>query len=202
MLGVRIKKLREDAGMTQTELGARLNMSGSAITQYEKEIRRPSPELLVRIAEVFNVSTDYLLGYGDDSKRKSAVRIPVLGSVRAGIPLEAQEEILDYEEISESFARSGKFFALRIQGNSMEPILHERDVIIVRQQDDVDSGDIAVILVNGNDATVKKIKKTQEGVFLVPMNVDEYAPSFYTNEEIESLPVRVIGKAVEVRRPL
>lgn len=131
----------------------------------------------------------------------SAIRVPVLGRVAAGIPLDAVEEIMGYEDISSVRYSSGEYFGLEIKGQSMEPKISDGDVVIVRKQSDVDSGDIAVVLVNGDAATVKKIKKSQQGVTLIPNN-PAYEPIYYSNKEIESLPVSIIGKVVELRAKL
>lgn len=130
--------------------------------------------------------------------KPQGVRIPVYGSVAAGIPLEAIQDIEDYEEITEDMARAGNFAALKIKGNSMLPRFTPGDVVIVRLQDDVDTGDIAIVMVNGDEATCKKIKKTPEGVMLISTN-PEYEPMFYSNQEIADLPVRIWGKVVELR---
>lgn len=127
-----------------------------------------------------------------------AVRIPVLGAVVAGVPLEAIQEILDYEEISSQLASQGEFFALKIKGNSMEPKMSEGDVVIVRKQEDVDNGDIAIVLVNGDEATVKKIKKFDGGINLISFN-NTYDVITFSNKQIEELPIRIIGKVVELR---
>ena len=95
-------------------------------------------------------------------------------------------------------AQQGDFFALQIKGSSMEPKFSEGDVVVVRKQEDVDNGDIAIVLVNGNEATVKKIKKFENGINLIPTN-PEYDVLTYSTEEIENLPVRIIGKVVELR---
>lgn len=130
--------------------------------------------------------------------KPQGVRIPVYGSVAAGIPLDAIQDIEDYEEITEDMARTGEYAALKIKGNSMLPRFTEGDVVIVRLQDDVDNGDIAIVMVNGDEATCKKIKKTPEGVMLISTNPD-YEPMFYSNQEIADLPVRIWGKVVELR---
>ena len=127
------------------------------------------------------------------------VRIPILGKVVAGIPLEAITDIDGWEEISPKMAASGEYFALRIKGLSMEPKLHEGDIVIVKRQSDVESGDTAIILVDGEDATVKQIKKNKEGIMLIGLNIYVYPPHFYTNREIADLPVQIIGKVVESR---
>ena len=131
-------------------------------------------------------------------EKKNKFKIPVLGTVVAGYPIEAVENILDYEEISEDMARQGDFFALRVKGNSMEPKISEGDVVIVRKQEDVDNGDIAIMLVNGDEATIKKIQKFSGGINLIPSN-SAYEVMTYTNEQIKNLPVRCLGKVVELR---
>lgn len=156
-----------------------------------------------KIANYFGVSVGYLLGnekkpLGDTEGITNAKKIPVLGNVAAGLPISAVENILDYEEISEDMARTGEFFGLRIKGNSMEPRIKEGDVVIVKQQDDVESGQVAIVLINGDDATCKKFVKHDNGISLVSYN-PLHPPMFFTPEEIETKPIRVIGRVVELR---
>jgi repressor LexA len=115
------------------------------------------------------------------------------------MPIEAVEDIEDYEEIPEAMAARGDFFALRIQGKSMEPKFSDGDVVIVRKQDDIDSGEIGVVIVNGSDATVKKVMKQENGIMLVATNQVVYPPKYYDRKAIEELPVRIIGRVVELR---
>ena len=126
------------------------------------------------------------------------VSINVLGRVAAGIPIEAVEDIIDTEEITEDMARTGTFFGLQIHGNSMEPKFSEGDVVIVRQQDDAESGDIVIATVNGNEATCKRLRKYRDGIELISNN-PSYDPMFFSNKEIEEKPVRIIGRVVELR---
>lgn len=201
MFSERLKLLRATHHVSQSALGKDLFVSQQAVAKWELGTASPNPEMIAKIAKYFDVSTDYLLGRTDEKKerpREKGVEIPVLGYVQAGIPMDAIEDIIDYEEIPESMARSGEYFALQIRGNSMEPKFSEGDIVIVRKQSDVDSGDIAVVLVNGDDATIKKIKKRPDGVMLIPNN-PEFDPIFYSNQEIEELPVIVLGKVVELR---
>ena len=121
-----------------------------------------------------------------------------MGTVQAGLPSTAAENIIDYEEIDEALASTGEFFALQVRGDSMEPKFSQGDVVIVRKQDDADSGDIVVALVNGDEATIKRLKKRPEGILLIANN-PTYEPMFFSNREIRELPVRVIGKVVELR---
>ncbi len=183
----------------QSELAKVLFVNQTAISQWERGVTTPSPTMLLKLSELYGVSTDYLLGKDSSKPQKSGVKIPVLGNVAAGIPIEAIEDILDYEEIDESMTRNGEeYFALRIKGQSMEPKMSEGDVVIVRKQSDADTGAIAVVLVNGDSATVKKIKKTESGIMLIPLNPD-YEIMFYSAEEVQTLPVRILGKVVELR---
>lgn len=196
-----LQELRAEKGVPQYVVAEYLGITKQSYSLYELGKRNPDNEMLYNISEYFNVSLDYLLG---KSKIKNpeilgnAFKIPVLGSVRAGIPISAIEEILDYEEISQDIAQQGEHFALRIKGDSMEPKFSEGDVVIIRQQNDVDSGDIAIVLINGDEATVKKIKKQEDGITLIPSN-PAYDIKFYNNNEIETLPVQIIGKIVELR---
>lgn len=199
-IGDRIRALRINAGMTQVELANKLNISNSTLSQYESGARTPSDDMKLKIAALFQVSTDYLLSGTTNTvnTKTKGVQIPVLGEVRAGYPMEAVENIIDYEEIDEEMARRGEFFALRIKGDSMEPKFSEGDVVIVRKQETADSGDIVVALVNGDSATIKKLKRHQNGITLVPSN-SAYEPMYYSNEEIMDLPVTILGKVVELR---
>ncbi|MCI7431773.1 MAG: helix-turn-helix domain-containing protein [Megasphaera elsdenii] len=200
-LGDRLRALREQSGKTQRELAALLCINRVSYTQYENNKRTPPPDTLRKLAIIFNVSVDYLLGNDvmKTSATKKGVKIPVLGRVVAGVPIEAIQEILDYEEITPELAATGDFFALKIRGHSMEPRMLEGDVVIVRRQDDVDSGDVAIVLVNGDEATVKRVKKQKDGITLIATNTSVYEPHFYSNAEIADLPVRILGRVVELR---
>ena len=195
-----IKKAREAAGLSQKQVSLELSVSAPTVCEWEKGKKHPNSENLKKLAKLYNVSVDYLLGNSDDMCETSlnAKKIPVLGNVAAGLPISAVENILDYEEISEELAHTGEFFGLRIQGNSMEPKISEGDVVIVRQQEDVESGQIAIVLVNGDDATCKKLVKHDNGISLVSYN-PAHPPMFFTPEEIESKPIRIIGRVVELR---
>lgn len=199
-LGENIKQARMKAQISQDELAKRLGYkSRSTIAKIESGENDLTQKKVAAFAKALNVSIDFLMDGNRNENNSQGVRIPVLGRIVAGIPLEAIEEIEDYEEIPRKMAVSGEFFALRIKGRSMEPKLSEGDIVIVRKQEDVDSGDTAIVLVNGDEATVKQIKKTEAGIMLIGFNVEVYQPHFYSNEQIETLPVRIIGKVVESR---
>lgn len=201
----RVKELRKQKHITQEELGKVLDIQKAAISKYENGRAEPSTEVLKKMSAYFGVSIDYLLGNApaktvQPKTTGRGVRIPVLGRVVAGIPIEAVEEILDYEEITPELAATGEFFALQVKGDSMLPKLEEGDVVIVKKQEDVETGDIAIVLVNGDEATIKQVKKVNGGIMLYGFNPDVYEPHFYSNQQIEELPVRILGKVIESRR--
>lgn len=199
-IGQRIKNARKNASLTQLELAEKTKLSRSYIGDIEKDRYNPSVSTLELIAAATGVPASKLLSTSRHTPTPTrGVRIPILGKVVAGIPLEAITDIDGWEEISPKMAASGEYFALRIKGLSMEPKLHEGDIVIVKRQSDVESGDTAIILVDSEDATVKQIKKTKEGIMLIGLNIDVYPPHFYTNREIADLPVQIIGKVVESR---
>lgn len=143
-------------------------------------------------AEFINIDTD-------------TIQIPVLGTIKAGIAIEAQQDILEYIDIPKSWTKGDKkFYGLRISGDSMYPKYSEKDIVIFEQTEDyiiANKKDCAV-MVNGFDATFKNVTINENGITLVPFNLnnqDGYQPTFYSNEQIESLPVKIIGIAREKR---
>jgi len=210
-LGDLIKSYREANDMSTNEFARRSGISKAYVSQLERNFNSrtgrapvPSMEYIEKAAKAMFLSFDeiFALLNGEttaDFSSKKAIRIPVLGDVAAGIPIEAVENILDYEEISESLAATGEFFGLKIKGDSMAPEIKDGDIVIVRQQETAESGDIVIALVNGDSATCKRLVKYEQGIRLLPLN-PSYEPFFYTKEEVASKPVRVIGKVVENRR--
>lgn len=203
----RLKQLRNEKKINQRELANFLKVAPSTISMYESGQREPNFEVLESLADFFNVDLNYLLGKSDkttklmieDSQPTQGLKIPVLGTVAAGIPISAVEDILDYEEVPQSWESQGEFFGLRIKGDSMEPRMESGDVVIVKQQSDANSGDTVIVLVNGDDATCKKLQKTDNGIMLVSTN-PKYPPMFYSNDEIVTKPVVILGKVVELRQ--
>lgn len=220
-LGEWIKNYRDTHSLSMQDMADICGFSKAYIGQLEKGVNpstgkpiSPTIQAFDKIARAVGLDLDAFLKELDGTQlvtllpdkkkeptsyRVKGVRIPVLGRVAAGIPIEAIEDVEDWEEIPESMAKNGEYFALRIKGESMSPKLQPGDIVIVKKQNDVDTGDTAIVLVNGNDATVKQIKKTETGIMLVGLNVEVYPPHFYSNKEIEELPVKIIGKVVESR---
>lgn len=192
-----LKFFRMRANLSQSELAEKLGVAASTISMYEVGKREPDFETEERIADFFNTDLNTLRGR--DNESKSGIIINVLGRVAAGVPIEALENIIDTEEITEELARTGKFFGLRIQGDSMEPDIHNGDIVIVRQQDDAESDEIVIALVNGNDGVCKRLKKYESSIALVSINAN-YEPMYFSQKEIVNKPVRIIGKVVELRR--
>ena len=199
----RIYDILKEKGYTATQMCAAIGLKPSTLSGWKSNNRPPQSEWIAPIANFLGVSTLYILtGEKEDIKKikldDEPVQIRVLGKVAAGVPIEAVEDVIGEETISKKMAETGDYFGLRISGDSMEPTIHHGSIVIVRQQDDVENGDIAIVIVNGEDAICKKIEKFENGIMLVPMN-KIYEEKFYTNEEIEKLPVRIIGKVVESR---
>ena len=191
--------LRKGKGMTQEEISKLLNLDRANYSRLEsKKTSSISLETLNKVSNIYNVSIDYLLKNNKDYPAKTGFKIPVLGSIPAGIPIEAIEDVIDYEEISESYASSGEYFGLKVKGTSMQPRIMNGDVVIVRRQDSAETGDVCVVMVNGYEATLKAIKRTEDGITLIPYNT-QFKEMFYSNQDIEELPVRVVGKVVELR---
>lgn len=211
-LGNYLKSIREQLEYSTHDVNKLCDISQSYISLMENGKRKPSPTILKKLASIYNL--DYLdlyekAGYIDlaeneklkvkEEKNSSAI-VFVYGTIPAGIPMECIEDIIDTEEISVDMLRGGKqYFGLRVKGNSMEPDYLDGDTLILEKVDDCESGNECVVMVNGSDGTFKKVLKNENGIILQPLN-PEYQPTFYTNEQIKNLPVRIIGKVVELRR--
>lgn len=200
-IGARIKGLREAKGWTQDDLAEHAGMNRVTIAKYEIGTIEPKSNSLSKLAKAFGISADLLLGEKPNGDAQ-AVRVPVLGTIPAGVPIEAIEDILDWEEIPASMANGGKeYFALQIHGDSMTPTYQDGDVVIIRRQDTCESGQDCAVIVNGSDSTFKRVRRSLDGIVLQPLN-SAYTPLVYTNAQIEALPVRILGVAVEIRRKL
>lgn len=174
---------------------------------YERGRREPDFETLEVIADYFNVDMDYLIGKSDIERKITvtpslhSIRISVLGSVPAGVPIEAVEDVIDWEDIPAAMTRGGKeYFALRVAGDSMYPKYLDGDIVIVHKTPVCDSGDDCVVYVNGYDATLKTVILGKDGsVTLQPININ-YAPRTFTRTEVAELPVSIAGVVAELRR--
>jgi len=199
----RIKPLREENHITQEELAKKMNLSKGIISLYEKEIRKPSLEVLVKLSEIFNCSIDYILCKTDVRNTTiNLVGIPILGTVKAGYNWLAEENVIGYitdEDTVKDYKKNiNEYYALKVIGDSMLPLLSEGDLVIVHDQDDVESGQTAVVLINGEEATVKKVIKTNEGIELHAMN-PYYPIKKFTFEDMKNIPIKIIGRVKEAK---
>lgn len=212
-LGDLIKEYRTKNKMTMQDFADRAGLSKASISMLEKNKRpgsskplAPSFETYSKVAGALGLPMNDMLEMLDGNTEIDvsapviqAVRIPVYGQIPAGIPLEAVENILDWEEISpEATADGSEYIALKVQGTSMYPKYMDGDVVIVRVQPDCESGQDAVVYVNGYDATLKKVLKKTDCIILQPLN-PEYEPMVYDyNDELN--PVTILGVVKEIRR--
>lgn len=211
----RIRAKRIENGITLAIIADKLGVTEATAQRYESGSIKSIPyEHICTYGELFNCSPAYLMGWDENSESsnrtiahiddrasssRKGVSINVLGRVAAGIPIEAIEDIIDTEEITEEMAKTGKFFGLQIHGDSMIPNICDGDIVIVRQQEDAETGDIVIATVNGTDATCKRLRKYKDGIELISNN-PTYEPLDFSNQEIIEKPVRIIGKVVELRR--
>lgn len=202
----RLSMALSDSNMIAQELADKSGVGKASISQYINGSHAPSNISSGKMASVLGVNPLWLMGFDvpmHDSESITnfslkGIKINVLGEVTAGIPMDAIQNIVDTEEISEELAITGEFFALKIKGDSMEPKISKGDIVIVRKQDDAESGDVVIVLINGDDATCKRLRKYRDGIELVSTNPG-YPPMFFSDDEIISKPVRIIGKVVELR---
>lgn len=204
-VGERIKALREKHGISQVALADKIDVSKQSLYKYENNIITNIPsDKIEKIAEITNVSPAYIMGWDSneseviDTFKKKGVVINVLGRVAAGVPIDAIEDVIDTEEITEELAKTGEFFGLKIKGDSMTPRIYDGDVVIVRLQDDAENGDTVIATINGDEATCKRLRKYKDGIELISNN-PSYEPMFFSNQEILDKPVRIIGRVVELR---
>ena len=200
-----LKEKRQQLGLTMLQVAQYVGVSEGTISRWEGgQIANMRRDKIARLSEILKLSPSVIAGIDQSGSTlsgiptSSGVRIPVFASVPAGIPLEAIEDIVDFEVIPTAMAKNGEYFSLRVTGDSMEPRIKEGDIVIARRQEAVDNGDLAVVMVNSSDATLKRFYRTATGVKLVSSN-PKYDPFFFTPAEVDALPVRVIGKVVELR---
>lgn len=201
-----IKTIRKKHNLSQSELASLLNVHQTAVSQWENERTKPDINIAKAISRKFNISLDVILGNTIPNatpflyNTSGCIKIPVYGSIPAGIPMEAIEDILGYEDAPAEWSQGGKsFFALKIKGNSMEPEYRDGDIIIFLVQPDCENNEDCAVAINGNDWTFKRVEKLDGGVLIKPLN-PEYETKFFTYEQCKNLPVEVKGVFRELRR--
>lgn len=210
-LGKYLEKIRKSKDLSLRQVDYQSDVSYSHLSMIENGSRKPTPLTLKELARVYNI--DYIdlyekAGYIDLADRERCktdklgnpvVSIPLLGTVKAGYNYLAEENWIGNVDIDKKLADSGEFFALNVKGNSMSPVLIEGDIVIVKKQDDFENGDIVVALINGDEATIKKAKKSDSSILLQPFN-NNYEPLIFTYEEMKSIPVKIIGIVKQLKR--
>lgn len=188
---------------TQLEIAKSIGVSPQTFNTWCKGIAIPRMGKVQALADYFNINKSDLI---EDKKLnidtvpiESGYTIPVLSRVAAGYGKEAVEEVIGQIEISPALAAKGDYFGLLIKGDSMIPTLYDGDTVIVQRVDDAESGDLVIALVNGHDATCKRLQKYAEGIALIPQN-PVYEPMRFTESEIDTTPVKILGKVIEMRR--
>ena len=189
------------------ELSEKTGIDKSKISSYMSGRYKAKQDGVHLLSKVLNVDPAWLMGY--DVPREPQFRIdelgnpvkevPILGVVKAGYDYLAQENWIGTIDIDKKLAETGEFFALKIHGDSMFPVFIEGDTIVVKKQDDFENGNIVVALINGDEATVKKGKKSENSILLQPLNTN-YEPLIFTKEEMKTIPVKIIGVVKKLDR--
>ena len=218
----RLDEVLKEKKMSKRKLEREAGLGVGTIAKWKTT--NPTNQNLQKVADAVGVSVAFLTGESefrseqdaliqkwneqmsaglvDEVRRiEAGIRIPVLGSVPCGIPTEAVEflDTDEWEEISEVMSRTGSFFGLKVKGDSMSPRIQAGDVLIVRQQDDADSGDVVIARINGNEACCKRLIKHQDGIVLQSFN-PAYDPMYFNRSDIDTKPIQIIGKVVENRQ--
>lgn len=210
-----VKHLRGVRGISQQTLADKVGVDRSTISRIENGEIETTIDNAMKIAKVLSVNIEDLitkdLSFDNGTLVDvdcETIQIPVLGTIKAGIAIEAQEDILEYVDIPKEWVKGGKvFYGLKISGDSMFPKYNESDIVIFEHTQDyilAQNKDCAV-MVNGFDATFKNVTITENGITLVPLNLnnsDNYQPTFYNKEQIATLPVKIVGIAREKRTRL
>ena len=200
-IGRNITKWLIEKDKTQQDMCNDLGWKKGTVSAWVNGTRMPKMDKIDIMCKYFGCERDDLLFDAREMKMMRSVSIPVYARVAAGIPLEASEEIVDREEIPKKWTEFGEYYGLRIRGDSMQPRIEEGDVVIVRKQSTADDGQTVIALVNGNDAVCKKLKVYKDGIALVSNN-PIYPPMYFSTSDTQDIPVRIIGRVVEIRGKL
>lgn len=199
----RLQKAMNIRNMKQVDLVEKTGLDKTLLSKYLSGISNAKQDKLTALAEALQVNEIWLMGYDIPMesipiKNIEKIKIPVLGTVKAGYDYLAQENIIGYESI-DNVSDPENYYALQVTGNSMEPLFSDGDIAIVHKQDNFDSGNTCIILVNGDEATVKKVVRMDDGIDLIAMN-PYYPVRHFSKNEMNEIPVKIIGKVVEARK--
>lgn len=200
-----IKSQREKLKLTYEEIGNYVGVGKSTVKKWESGyIANMRRDKIQKLAEVLRVTPDYLMGWESNvtpiSLPKNIVHIPVLGSIPAGMPIEAVQDIIEWVDIPEEWTHGNRqYFGLKVKGDSMFPEYLEGDTVIIRKQPCCESGSDCAVMVNDTEATLKRVQLYEDGIELEAVN-PMYGKKFFTDEEVTDLPVNILGVVIELRR--
>lgn len=207
-VGNRLKQAREENHITLEEAGSRVGVHKSTVLRWENgETEKIKLPIIKALADYYRVNPVWLMGYDVDKyvTKKDALgnpitHIPLLGTVKAGYNYLAQENWIGTVDVETSLVGSGEdYFALKVKGDSMAPTFLENDIVIIKKQNDCENNEYAVVIINGDEGTLKKVKKTDDGIVLQPLN-PAYGPVMYTKDEIEKIPIIIVGVVKQLKR--
>lgn len=208
-VGKLIYDRRTELGITQKEVADFVGVSEATVSRWESgHIDNMRRDRIAALSKILRLSPLAIMGIDDtdlSSRLPNMVpidartfRVPIVGRVAAGRPIVADEEIVGYEYIDNKYSKDGhEYFGLRIVGKSMEPTIMDGDIVIVRRQNYVENGEIAIVLIDGEEATAKEVKESADGITLIGHNAAVYTPHFYSAQEVKNLPVQIIGRVVQ-----
>ena len=184
-------------GSTVYRVSKETGISASTFTDWKNGRSVPKADKLKKIAEYFGVSLDYLLGGAPELLPSQERKIPIIGEIRAGSPIITNEALLGYE--TAAVDDTDEYFYLKVQGDSMKDIgMIHGSLVLFRKQQYADDGDVVACLVGGDSATVKRFRRSQRNVYLLPENED-YSPIHLTTDDFESGEARILGVAREIK---
>lgn len=191
------KPLRKAMGLTQQQVADEIGITRQAYNHYETGRRKPDTNMLRLLADVFGCSIDRLLNYEANARYPSSQThaIPILGTVKAGYNKLAEEDIEDYEYVD--VKNPEDYFFLHITGDSMEPEIHSGDLALVHKQNDVENGELAVVMIDGEEATIKRVVKSGRDIVLQPFN-SSYQVMMFSGRELSN--IKILGKVVKTTR--
>lgn len=207
----RLQKAMNYANMKQVDLVNKTGLDKTLINKYLAGIMKAKQDKLTILADALNVNEVWLMGYDVPMERNlnaykvdelgnSVIPIPILGTVKAGYDYLAQENWIGTVDVETSLVGNGKdYFALKVHGNSMSPALIEDDIVVIKKQNDFENGDIVVAIINGDEATIKKGKKSDSSILLQPLNT-AYEPLIFTYDEMKTIPVEIVGIVKQLKR--
>ena len=208
-VGKLIYDRRTELGITQKEVADFVGVSEATVSRWESgHIDNMRRDRIAALSKILRLSPLAIMGI-DDTDLSTRIpnmvpidartfRVPIVGRVAAGRPIVADEEIVGYEYIDNKYSKDGhEYFGLRIVGKSMEPTIMDGDIVIVRRQNYVENGEIAIVLIDGEEATAKEVKESADGITLIGHNAAVYTPHFYSAQEVKNLLVQIIGRVVQ-----